>query len=88
MPASHTKSSGVSRVDANGAKAELEEWVATNRPDLLNQTLTRPFEIIPIRTQSTSISEKFQVRNEHLSNGNQCNDLEISRKPEPTPQGS
>lgn len=67
MSTFYIKTSGVEPVCANDAKVELEEWVVAERPDLSNQTSTRPFETIPIRTRTTSISEKFQVRKAHLS---------------------
>ncbi|KAL2056569.1 hypothetical protein ABVK25_002963 [Lepraria finkii] len=60
MSASYMMSPGVSSVDANNAKGELEKWTTTHRSDLSDKVSTRPFEPIPIRNQSTLISEKFQ----------------------------
>ena len=61
-------SPGVSSVDANNIKGELEKWTTIYRSDLSDKVSTRPFEPIPIRNQSTLISEKFQVRNEGALN--------------------
>jgi len=67
MPVSnYTQSSGVSKAEADDAKEELEKWVATDRPDLSDRPSPRPFEVIPIRSKTTSISEQFQVCNEHV----------------------
>lgn len=75
MPVSHIQSSEVNSIDANNAKMKLEKWVNIHRSDLKDEVSTRPFEPISIRAQSTSISEKFQVRNEHALNRNLLNDM-------------
>lgn len=74
MPVSHIQSSGANSIDADNAKKELEDWVTIYRPDLKDESSTQPFEPIPIRAQSTSISKKFQVRNERALNRNLLND--------------
>ena len=61
-------SPGVNSVDANNAKDDLEKWTTTHRSDLSDKVSTKPFETIPIRAKSTSISEEFQVRNERALN--------------------
>ena len=75
MPVSHIQSSGVNPIDTDNAKMKLEEWVNIHRSDLKDEVFTRPFEPISIRVQSTSISEKFQVRNERALDRNLLNDM-------------